>query len=101
MYQSPRFKPPPDSGALAAEFGLADNLSAAHIGRMESGPTENAIIWWLAAVGAIVTAFLAGYIAHYDFGFSRQEIRTPAVVGAAIIGLLVATEYFGKKLRKP
>jgi hypothetical protein len=42
-----------------------------------------------------------GYIAHYEFGFSRQEIRTPAVVGAAVIGLLVATDYFGKKLRKP
>jgi hypothetical protein len=34
-------------------------------------------------------------------GFSRQEIRTQAVIGAAIVGLLVATEHFGKKLRKP
>jgi hypothetical protein len=68
---------------------------------MESGPTENAIMRWLAAAGAIVTAFSGGYVAHYEFGFSRQEIRTPAVIGAAVIGLLVATEYFGKKLRKP
>jgi uncharacterized membrane protein YeaQ/YmgE (transglycosylase-associated protein family) len=57
-------------------------------------------MWWLAVVGAMVTAFLTGYIAHYDLGFSQQEIRTPAVIGAAVIGLLVATEYFGKKLRK-
>jgi hypothetical protein len=68
---------------------------------MDSGPTATAIYRWFAAVGTIVTAFSVGYIAHYDFGFSRQEIRTPAVVGAAVIGLMVATEHFGKKLRKP
>jgi hypothetical protein len=68
---------------------------------MESDPTATAIWRFLAAVGTIVTALAAGYIAHYDFGFSRQEIRTPAVVGAAVIGLLIATEYFGKKLKKP
>jgi hypothetical protein len=67
---------------------------------MESGPSATAIFRWLAAVGAIVTALSVGYIAHYDFGFSRQEIRTKAVIGAAIIGLLMATEYLGKKLRK-
>ena len=42
-----------------------------------------------------------GYIAHYDLGFSRQEIRTQAVICAVIIGLLVTIEYLGKKLRKP
>jgi hypothetical protein len=68
---------------------------------MESDPSGIAILRWLAAVGAIVTALSVGYIAHYDFGLSRQEIRTKAVIGAAIIGLLMATEYFGKKLRKP
>jgi hypothetical protein len=68
---------------------------------MESGPSDLAILRWSAAIGTIVTALSMGYIAHYEFGFSRQEIRTPAVVGAAVIGLLVATDYFGKKLRKP
>ena len=68
---------------------------------MESGPSELAILRWLAAVGTIVTALSVGYVAHYEFGFSRQEIRIPAVVGATIIGLLMATEYFGKKFRKP
>ena len=68
---------------------------------MESGPSEIATLRWLAAVGAIVTALSVGYIARYDLGFSRQEIPTQAVIGAAIIGLLVATEYLGKKLRKP
>ena len=66
----------------------------------QSGPTEMAVFWWLAAVGAIVTAVSAGYIAHCEFGFSRYEIRTPALMGAAIIGLLMATEYVGQKLQK-
>jgi hypothetical protein len=74
---------------------------SAHIDGMESGPSEIATLRWLAAVGAIVTALSVGYVAHYDLGFSRQEIRTQAVIGAAIIGLLVTTEYLGKKLRKP
>ena len=68
---------------------------------MESRPSETAILRWLAAVGAVVTALSVEYIAHYDLGYSRQEIRTQAVIGAAIIGLLVTTEYLGKKLRKP
>jgi hypothetical protein len=85
----------------APKSGLANTPSAAHIDGMESDPSEIAILRWFAAVGTIVTALSVGYIAHYDFGFSRQEIRAPAVIGAAIIGLLVATEYFGQKLRKP
>jgi hypothetical protein len=68
---------------------------------MESGPSEIAISRWIAAVGAIVTALAVGYIAHYDLGFSRQEIRTHSVICAVIIGLLVTIEYLGKKLRKP
>jgi hypothetical protein len=54
-----------------------------------------------AAAGAIVAALSLGYIAHYDFGFSRREIRTPAVMAAAVIALLLAVEYFGTRLRKP
>ena len=53
---------------------------------MESAPSEIAISRRLAAVGAIVTALSVGYIVHYDLGFSRQEIRTEAVIGAVIIG---------------
>jgi hypothetical protein len=52
------------------------------------------------SVAAAIALSLA-YIAHYDFGLSREEIRTPAVVGAAVIAVLVAVEFFGKKLRKP
>jgi hypothetical protein len=58
----------------------------------------------LAFLMSVLTAAFAAlwlaYIAHYDFGLSRQEIRIPAVVGAAVIAVLVAIEFFGKKLRK-
>jgi hypothetical protein len=55
----------------------------------------------MAVVTAAFAALALACIAHYDFGLSRQEIRTPAMVGAAVIAVLVAVEYFGKKLRKP
>lgn len=55
---------------------------------------------WFAAVGAIVTAFTFGYVAHYDFGISGQEIRLLAVAAAAVIGLLLAIEFLGKGLLK-
>jgi hypothetical protein len=45
-------------------------------------------------------AFWLAYIASYDFGLSREEIRAPALVGAGIIAALVAVEFFGNKLRK-
>jgi hypothetical protein len=35
------------------------------------------------------------------FHISREEIRTPALVGAGVIAALVAVEFFGKKLAKP
>jgi hypothetical protein len=40
------------------------------------------------------------YIAHYDLGLSRQEIRTPAVAAAVVIATLMVIEFFGKKWRK-
>jgi hypothetical protein len=44
---------------------------------------------------------MLAYIAHYHFGLSREEIRTIAVIAAAVAIALVLIEYFGKKLRKP
>jgi hypothetical protein len=55
----------------------------------------------MSGVGATAVALSLGYIAHYDFGFSREEIRTFALIGATVIATLVAVEFFGKKLRKP
>ena len=52
-------------------------------------------------VAAAFTALSVAYIAQYDLGLSRQDIRTIAVVGAVIIAVLVAVEFYGKRLRKP
>jgi hypothetical protein len=54
----------------------------------------------MSVVSAAFTALWLAYIAHYGFGLSRQEIRTPAVIGAGVIAVLVAVEFFGKRLRK-
>jgi hypothetical protein len=48
-----------------------------------------------------VVAFLLGYAAHYQWGFSRVAIRTDALLAALLIGTLVAIEFFGRNLRKP
>ena len=54
---------------------------------------------------APMAAAMLGYIAHYNFGLSRLEIRTPAVVGAIIIAVVIATsvaiDFFCRRLRKP
>jgi hypothetical protein len=54
---------------------------------------------------APLAAAMLGYIAHYEFGLSRQEIRTQALVGAIIIAVVIATlvavDFFFKRLRRP
>ena len=52
-------------------------------------------------VAAAFAAVFLGYVAHYEFGLSREQIRTPAVIGAGLIAVLMAVEFFGKRLRKP
>jgi hypothetical protein len=64
-------------------------------------PQGIAISRWFAVGTAVVTASLLAYVAHDDLGLTRQEIRTPSLIAAGIIGLLLATDYFGKKFRKP
>jgi len=54
----------------------------------------------MSGIAATAVALSLAYIAHYDVGLSREEIRAPALVGAGIIAVLVAVEFFGKKLRK-
>ena len=44
----------------------------------------------LAAVTALCLAFF------FDFGLSPEQTRTAAVFGAAIIGVLVAVEYYSR-----
>jgi hypothetical protein len=50
---------------------------------------------------AAFTAVTLAYIARYDLGFSREEIRAFAVTAAGVGVALVGIDYFGKKLRKP
>jgi hypothetical protein len=54
---------------------------------------------------AAMTALTMGYVAHYDFGLSRLDIRMSALIGAAtiapIVVMLMAIEHFEKNLRKP
>jgi hypothetical protein len=57
----------------------------------------------VAVCTAAMVALTLGYVAHYDFGLSRLDIQTSALIGAATIApitaLLWAIEYFDK-LRK-
>jgi hypothetical protein len=52
-----------------------------------------------------MAAAMLGYTAHFNFGLTRQEIRTPAVVGAIVIGAVIVTlmaiDFFSRRLRKP
>jgi hypothetical protein len=84
--------------------GLENWRSGAHSRPMDD-PILTKFVGLLAAVGiAAMVAFTVGYIAHYDFGVSRLDIRMAALMGAAtfavIVALLLATEFF-EKLRKP
>jgi hypothetical protein len=55
----------------------------------------------MSAAGAAVAAVAIGYIAHYDLGLTRLELRTHSLVIAGLIALLLAVDYYGKKLRRP
>jgi hypothetical protein len=50
---------------------------------------------------ASIIAFTLEYIAHYEFGLSRLDIRTSALKGAGIFALifalLVATQWLPRK----
>jgi hypothetical protein len=61
---------------------------------------SNILAFLVSVFMAAMAALTLGYIAHYDFGISRQDIRTQALVGAGTVALLLATEFFGKMLRR-
>jgi hypothetical protein len=62
---------------------------------------DRVLVVLMSVGGAVMAAVTVGYVAHYDFGLSRQEIRTSALVGAIVIVALLAVEHFGEKLRRP
>jgi hypothetical protein len=53
-----------------------------------------------SGVAATAVALALAYIAHYDFGISREEIRAAALIGAGFIVALVAGEFFAKRMRR-
>jgi hypothetical protein len=59
------------------------------------------LTYLMAMRTATEAALTLVYVAHYDFGLSRQEIRAPALVAAVVIAVSVTVEFFGKKLAKP
>ena len=88
---------------LVAEFQMENSLSRAHTQTMEQTAAKIVGILMYVAIAAFV-ALTIGYIAHYDFGISRLDIRMSALIGAStfavIVVLLLATEFY-EKLRKP
>jgi hypothetical protein len=68
---------------------------------MRPDPAEIAIARCVFAFSTIVIALTLSYVAHYEIGLSEQDIRDIALTGAIFMGLILAIEYFGEKLRKP
>jgi hypothetical protein len=62
---------------------------------------DRVLVVVMSVGAAVMAAVTVGYVAHYDFGLSGQEIRTSALVGAIVIVALLAVELFGEKRRKP
>lgn len=54
----------------------------------------------VTASAALVT-FALGYVAHYDIGLSRMEIRDSALIATAVIAMLLATALFKQHWHKP
>jgi ABC-type transport system involved in cytochrome bd biosynthesis fused ATPase/permease subunit len=86
-----------------AEFQMENLLSRAHTQAMEQIAVKIVgILTYLGIAGMAAVTIM--YIARYDFGLSRLDIRMLALIGAAtfavIVALLLATEFY-EKLRKP
>jgi hypothetical protein len=50
---------------------------------------------------AALVAFILGYVAHYDLGLSRGEIRDLAFIAIALIVMILAREVFRGRWQKP
>ena len=49
------------------------------------------VMFSVIAGSAVLVAFLLGYVAHYDIGLARLEIRHSALIVASVIAMLLAT----------
>ena len=52
------------------------------------------------AVAAVVAAFAVGHVAHDDWGFARQTIRSQALLFAAVLGGLLVITLFANRFGK-
>ena len=59
------------------------------------------ITFAVVAGSAALVAFTLGYVAHYDIGLSRMEIRHSALIATALIAMLLATGLFRRHWHKP
>jgi hypothetical protein len=59
------------------------------------------ITFAVVAGSAALVAFTLGYVAHYDIGLTRIEIRYSALIATALIAMLLATELFRRCWHKP
>jgi hypothetical protein len=53
----------------------------------------------VVAGSAVLVAFVLGYVAHYDIGLSRIEIRYSALIVSGLIATLLAKELFERYRR--
>ena len=59
---------------------------------------ENRIDCVTIAAAVCIAGYVAitlGYVALYDFGLSREAVRSGATIAAILIGAAVAIEFFG------
>jgi hypothetical protein len=61
---------------------------------------ERVLSFLTSVIAAACVAVASASIAQDDFDLSPQGIGTIAMVSAGVIAVLVAVEFFGKKLRK-
>jgi hypothetical protein len=59
------------------------------------------ITFAVIAGSAALVAFTLGYVAHYDIGLTRIEIRHSALIATALIAMLLGTELLRRYWHKP
>ena len=59
------------------------------------------IAFAVVAGSAALAAFTLGYVAHYDIGLSRLEIRHAALIASGSIAIPLAIELFRRYRHKP
>jgi hypothetical protein len=60
------------------------------------------VIKFAVVAGSVaLVAYTLGYVAHYDIGLSRLEIRHTALIASGSVAILLAIELFRSYRHKP